>query len=467
MVHRENVTYPLIAIVLDVIGTLGALALATYLRDTLPLGAFIPVTVQTPLNIAGLTVLIWLVVSFIFSVYDPRRNARLIDELQRVIAASLFALLTLAGALYFFSDRTISRLLIVYFYALNLIALIGWRGVARVVYRAVRGGRNAHPRRVLIIGANELGQQVAEMIREHGWSGLQVVGYADDAPAIPEVPLMGGLADVPRIVESTPIEEVIITLAYREYDRLNDLILELAKLPVQVRIAPNYLNLVLYRATVEDFSGMPLINLRDPALTVYQRMVKRAFDLIVGSLTTLVALPLMAVIALAIRLDSPGPILFRQKRVGENGRLFTMLKFRTMTPDAEARQSEVTYVDEAGNVLYKVYDDPRVTRIGRFLRRSSLDELPQLFNVLRGEMSLVGPRPELPLLVANYQPWQRKRFAVPQGMTGWWQVNGRSNKPMHLNTEDDLYYIQNYSLFLDIIILWRTVFAVIRRRGAY
>jgi len=175
----------------------------------------------------------------------------------------------------------------------------------------------------------------------------------------------------------------------------------------------------------------------------------------------------MALIAIAIRLDSPGPILFKQERIGENGRPFTMYKFRSMYVDAEERLKEVIRRDENGNVLYKTPNDPRVTRVGRFIRRTSLDELPQLFNVLKGDMSLVGPRPELPWLVEKYENWQRKRFAVPQGITGWWQVNGRSDKPMHLSTEDDLYYIQNYSILLDIIILWKTLTAVLKRRGAF
>ncbi|MFN8418339.1 MAG: sugar transferase [Anaerolineae bacterium] len=264
------------------------------------------------------------------------------------------------------------------------------------------------------------------------------------------------------------IDDVIInTLPYQSYDRLEPLILSLQKFPVQISVAPNYFNLVLYRATVEDFGGVPLINLRDPALTGYQRLVKRAFDLVVGSLLLLLSLPLLLLIAVVVRLDSPGSIIFKQQRVGENGRLFTMLKFRTMRQDAETEQPTINSYDAAGHVLPKRSDDPRVTRVGFFLRRTSLDELPQLVNVLRGEMSLVGPRPEMPWLVEKYAPWQHKRFAIPQGMTGWWQINGRADKPMHLHTEDDLYYIQNYSLLLDVIILWRTLFAVIRRRGAY
>jgi exopolysaccharide biosynthesis polyprenyl glycosylphosphotransferase len=210
-----------------------------------------------------------------------------------------------------------------------------------------------------------------------------------------------------------------------------------------------------------------MISLKAPALTGYQRVIKRAFDLVVGSLIQLLVLPVEGIIALLIKLDSPGPVIFKQERVGENGRLFWMLKFRSMDIDADQRLEEVLQLDEDGNLIHKLPGDPRVTRIGHFLRRSSLDELPQFFNVLRGEMSLVGPRPELPILVEKYEPWQLKRLAVPQGITGWWQVNGRSDKPMHLNTQDDLYYIQNYSLLLDIQIILKTIWVTMRGKGAY
>jgi lipopolysaccharide/colanic/teichoic acid biosynthesis glycosyltransferase len=182
---------------------------------------------------------------------------------------------------------------------------------------------------------------------------------------------------------------------------------------------------------------------------------------------TLLCLPLMGLIALAIKLDSPGPVLFRQARVGENGELFHMLKFRSMVVNAEQLQTAVNEVDADGHLIHKREDDPRVTRVGRFIRRWSLDELPQFFNVLKGEMSLIGPRPELPWLVEKYEPWQRKRFAVPQGLTGWWQVNGRSDKMMHLHTDEDLYYIQNYSLWLDIYILLKTPWVILRGKGAF
>lgn len=291
----------------------------------------------------------------------------------------------------------------------------------------------------------------------------------DDPPlkAATSLPFLGSIADLRRVIFDHGIEEVVIALRDQSYDKINSIVATLQELPVRVRVVPCYFSLALFRATVEDFGGMPLINLRDPALSWWQRLVKRVFDLVVGSLIGLCSLPVMALVAVAIKLDSPGPILFKQERIGENGKPFTMYKFRSMYVDAEARLQEVIRSDENGNILHKRPDDPRVTRVGRFIRRMSLDELPQLFNVLKGEMSLVGPRPELPWLVEKYESWQRKRFVVPQGITGWWQVNGRSNKPMHLSTEDDLYYIQNYSILLDIIILWKTLIAVFKRRGAF
>jgi lipopolysaccharide/colanic/teichoic acid biosynthesis glycosyltransferase len=199
--------------------------------------------------------------------------------------------------------------------------------------------------------------------------------------------------------------------------------------------------------------------------------LKRALDLLLAGAAILPALPVMLVIALIIRRDSPGPALFRQHRIGQHGRPFEMYKFRTMRHAPEqaeaALRAAAPDTPPPPGAGYKLPDDPRITRVGRFLRRSSLDELPQLFNVLRGDMSLVGPRPELPGVMGRYAPWQLARLAVPPGMTGWWQVNGRSNHPMHLSTDDDLYYLAHYSLALDLCILVRTVLVVLRGTGAY
>lgn len=192
-------------------------------------------------------------------------------------------------------------------------------------------------------------------------------------------------------------------------------------------------------------------------------MAKRVFDILFGLLALTLSLPLMGLSVLLVYLDDGSPVIFRQTRVGRNGRLFKIYKFRTMVKNAEQLHRQ----DLDGNMIHKTRDDPRVTRAGQFLRRFSLDELPQLFNVLAGTMSLVGPRPELPHLVEQYESWQYMRLAVLPGMTGWWQINGRSDRPMHLHTEDDLYYVQNHSIWLDLQIILRTLWVVIIGKGAY
>jgi exopolysaccharide biosynthesis polyprenyl glycosylphosphotransferase len=463
MIQRHGATYIVLAILLDLLCSIAALYLAGALRATLPFGAFMPSEAILSPSLIVLTLAIWFAIFLMLSVYDPRYTVRLSDEVRRTLAASFFALLVLAGALYFI-DREVSRLLVIYVALLNMLLRVTWRAAAHLFF----AGRQRQTRRVLIVGSGALAEQIVETLQEYTWAGIQLIGFLEaDESALRSLPRLGRLADAARVVQQCSIDEVIIALPYRDYECLTALVLELQRLPVQVRIVPNYLNLALYRATVEEFGGVPLINLRDPALNIYQRAVKRAFDLLLGAALLLLSAPLWAIVWLAIRLDSKGAAIFKQERIGENGKPFIMYKFRTMTEDAEERQTEVLRHDEQGNLIHKTADDPRVTRVGRFLRRTSLDELPNLINVLRGEMSLVGPRPEVAWMMDKYALWQLKRFAVPQGMTGWWQINGRSNKPMHLHTEDDLYYIQNYSILLDLLILWRTLFVVLRGKGAF
>jgi exopolysaccharide biosynthesis polyprenyl glycosylphosphotransferase len=206
---------------------------------------------------------------------------------------------------------------------------------------------------------------------------------------------------------------------------------------------------------------------RKPGLTRRQRWMKRAVDVLLASVALLLAAPVMLAVALAIKIENPGPVLFRQRRVGEGGRFFHIYKFRSMVVNAEALQTTVNRTDSSGKTLHKHKDDPRVTRIGRIIRKTSLDELPQLLNVLKGDMSLVGPRPELPWLVEQYESWQNARFLMPQGITGWWQVTGRSEKPCHLSTQDDLHYVEHYSLWLDIKIMLMTIPALLKGKGAF
>ena len=330
----------------------------------------------------------------------------------------------------------------------------------------------ARPGRVLIVGAGRLGRHVAAEIALRSHGALRVAGYLDDdrdkrACGVEGLPVFGRTADIVAAVQEHAIDEVIFALPPEDHRLMERLARRLEQLPLRVHMAPDVLDLAFTRTTVEAIGGLPLLSLREPLLSPAARRSKRLFDIVVSVSLLLLLSPLLLLVALLIKLDAPGPALYSAERIGENGRPFRMIKFRTMVVGAEAQWRRVATRTADGKLQHKSEDDPRVTRIGRRLRRTSLDELPQLINVLRGEMSLVGPRPEVPYVVQEYEPWQWRRFAVQPGITGWWQVNGRSDKPMHLNTQDDLYYIQHYSIWLDLKILWRTVGVVLGGRGAY
>lgn len=493
MLKRTRNTFSLIFLATDLACTLLAFQLARLLRETLPIGVYLDKPLYANFGLFLVVLAVWTIVLLALEVYDPARALRYVDDVQAVITATTIATLLFAGVAYLFF-RELSRLLFGYFYLLDLIFLATWRGLFRIFFKMQPGLGSGRTRRVLIVGASPIGLEIAQALQGYRWARLEPVGFVDDASAdqgpipIPDagaeigqeqgraltnaLPLLGSLSATAQIVRDRQIDEVIIALPLRAHERMMELMVALQELPVNIRLVPDILDLVFIRASVEEFAGLPLIGLREPAIDGVDRLVKRLFDLVVGGLVLVLTSPMMMLIALVIKLDSPGPALYCGQRVGEGGKLFWMFKFRTMVKGAEEQETDLTVVTgevESGPPVFdKRPDDPRVTRLGRFLRRTSLDELPQLINVITGEMSLVGPRPELPWLVQRYLPWQRKRFAVPQGMTGWWQVNGRSNRAEHrVRVEDDLYYIRNYSLLLDLRILWKTIGSVIRGEGAF
>jgi exopolysaccharide biosynthesis polyprenyl glycosylphosphotransferase len=387
-----------------------------------------------------------------------------------LLLAHTLAALSLAGVLYF-ANIDLARLTYLYFYLLSLTFLLGYRVALRFWHR-LRRQTSSSAARILVVGAGTIGQQLVAEFQRQDWPGVELVGFLDDdvqkqSERFHGLRVLGPIDMAARIVERKQIDEVLVALPAHAHSRLANLVTLLHSLPVRVRVVPDYFGLAYFGATVESLGGIPLIGLRDPAIDEFQRFVKRLIDIFFSGFGLLLGSPVMALVALAIKLEDGGPIFYAAERVGENGKLFRMLKFRSMVINADKVRPNVGQTDEQGKIVHKTADDPRITRVGRLIRRTSIDELPQLINVFMGDMSLVGPRPELPWLVEKYEPWQRKRLAVPQGMTGWWQVNGRSDNPMHLYTEQDVYYIQNYSLWLDIQILFRTVSVVLRGKGAY
>ncbi|MEI7770041.1 MAG: sugar transferase [Chloroflexales bacterium] len=465
---RERLRYRLSTLILtiDIFVTLICLYAASDARLRINLGQELTWhEVRLPWLLYLAVAVLWAVTSLLIGPHRSLIASGLIESVGRLVATVGLAALTFAGLLYI-SVRDVSRLQFLYFAALDLGALIM---VHICIQSYLRTRRQHHTRRrVLVIGGPAAAERFAEAFSRPHWLGLEVVGYTnDDFDAPISVQKLGMIDDTPQIVARERIDEVIFALPPQQYEQITRISLALVQQPVMVHMIPGMLDLTFVRTPVEMAGGIPLISLRESALTESQRILKRIFDLVASAGLLLVLSPILLLIALLIKLGSPGPVFFAQERIGEHGRRFKMIKFRSMYQDAERRWAEVARRDASGNLIHKVVDDPRVTPIGRKLRRTSLDELPQLLNVLRGQMSLVGPRPEMPIVAAEYDPWQWQRLRVPPGITGWWQINGRSNKPMHLNTEDDLYYIQNYSFWLDLRILLKTVIVVFHGHGAY
>jgi exopolysaccharide biosynthesis polyprenyl glycosylphosphotransferase len=463
---------------LDVVVLLGSiliteamLLVAMAVRKTLPFGQpLLPDSAIIPPMLYLIVAVIWFVVLMAFGAPKLVRSGRLLEGLWRLFAAVSLSGLTFAGAL-FLSFRLVSRMYFIYFVLLDLVALLAFYGVMRMLVR--RETQRAPSTRVLIAGTGRTALHVAAAL-ERQWHGLTpVVGLLSPQPSpegteIEGLPVLGSLDRAPAVIETHTISEIIIALPLDQHTQVVRLVRKLQSTPVHIRLVPDFLDFAVMRSSVDYLEGLPIVGLRVPALSEEARIAKRLFDMAVSAALLLLLWPLLLMIAWLIRRDSPGPAIYVAERVGENGRLFHMYKFRTMVADADRRWQEVAARRADGKLAFKQPDDPRITRVGQWLRRTSLDELPQLVNVLKGEMSLVGPRPELPAIVREeYEPWQWSRFTVPQGMTGWWQVNRRGYEHQHLCTADDLYYIQNYSLMLDFQILVRTVFVVIGGQGAY
>ena len=298
------------------------------------------------------------------------------------------------------------------------------------------------------------------------------MGFLDDDPAksstdVGRFRALGPVDNMHKVMECGQIDRVIICLPWQAHRTVQRILRECEHLAVGADVVPDLFQLTKNQMQVEELNGVPLLTSRDISIRGWNLLVKRGFDLFFGGLMGLILLPIMLLIAAAIRLDTHGPVIFSQVRVGKNGRQFRCHKFRSMVHNADELKVHVADLNESSGPLFKIRNDPRLTRVGRFIRRYSLDELPQLYNILRGEMSLIGPRPNLPDEVAQYQEWMLKRMVVSPGLTGLWQVSGRSDLTFDEMVLLDIFYVENWSMGLDMSILLRSIPAVLNARGAY
>jgi exopolysaccharide biosynthesis polyprenyl glycosylphosphotransferase len=360
------------------------------------------------------------------------------------------------------------------FYGGLLFACI-YLGGLRHAFDAMTGSLlNAlgYRRRTALIGSPERAAAVAQALGDRAGQRYEPVGYFStnghsangNGTGLPE---LGDLADLPVRISAEAIDEVVIADPDFPQDEAVELISDCHSKGIRVRVAATTIEILTQRAELVPGEGLPLLEVKPPVFDGFEFALKRSFDFIGAALLLLFSFPLLAVVAVLVKITSPGPILHRSLRPGIGGLPFRCLKFRTMYEDAEDRQHELEHLNEKSGALFKVRDDPRVTPIGRFLRRNSIDELPQLFNVLRGEMSLIGPRP-LPLRDhSRLEPWHRRRYLVLPGITGLWQVSGRSDLDFDDMVRLDFLYLERWSILLDLVILVKTVPAVLRKRGAY
>ena len=415
------------------------------------------------------TALVWPAIFAIYGLYDLRRPTHITAEMQRLFQAVVTSVLVVA--LIAFAVRIdVSRSFIVSL----LVFCLATTAIGRLLVRRIShllNARGVTAQATLIAGCNEEARTLARTLRRRPWMGFEVRGFVDvgrtGQDSIDGLPVMGGVDDIQAIVRQHQIGSVVVAGSAVGVGTLQQLDTALADTQVTVRVSPGLPNLGASRVIVEPVDGMALFSLRRQRFSRRQRVLKRALDITIASGLLVVSLPAMAVVAILVKVNSPGPVLFRQRRVGVGGRTFIIYKFRTMVVDAEHQQSTLQGLNEAEGVLFKMRRDPRVTPVGRVLRRLAADELPQLINVLLGDMSMVGPRPALPEETARYDERWRGRLLVKPGLTGLWQVNGRHDLGFDDYVRYDLFYVTNWSLTLDLYILAKTVPALVMARGSY
>lgn len=429
----------------------------------------------------GAYVAITLVVFQMRGLYRLPRGASWFDHFRIATSASLVGVAALTLGALLLNPVLPSRLVFIYLWGCTLVIF----GLERFLSRWLRmqlWRRGINIRHALVVGAGVAGQRIMKDIVERPELGYKLSGYVADSGDTPSSPgwripvrgrdgnrpqRLGGLKDVQRIIGQRDLHEVIVALPATHHAQILSIIDNCRQYGVDFKLVPDLFEMRFNEVRIDALNGVPLIGVKDLALQGFNLIVKRVLDVLLATAGVVVAALPMLVIAVLIKATSPGPVFFRQRRVGKGGHEFTCVKFRTMHKDAEARLEELLERNEADGPIFKMRDDPRLTSVGKWLRRTSLDELPQIWNIMKGEMSWVGPRPPTPTEVAKYSEWHRKRLDVTPGLTGLWQVSGRSDLSFDEMVKLDLYYAENWSLAVDMMIILRTVPAVLKRKGAY
>jgi exopolysaccharide biosynthesis polyprenyl glycosylphosphotransferase len=436
--------------------------LATWkVRELLNPWFAVPINEITPYVVALKWLLpIWVLIGAVHGHYAHRERISSLNEITRIFRATEEMWLTTFVVSFLLRQYSLGRAVVLFSVIPQFLYLYTSRTILRAVKRrATRRGRGL--KRVLIVGTGETARRALLRIVDHpevGYELVGLVGRTDDPPprAVNHIPYLGSVERLDDLIRIHNIEEVFLADPKVPDDEKLNLVARCDATGVHFKIVSQMFEVTNPQIRIDVLDDLPVIPLQSGGLGPLRSFIKRLMDIIVASILLILLLPLAFVIAIWIRLDSPGPALFIHDRIGLNGRRFRLWKFRTMTVDSNPYDTAPTDPD-----------DPRITRVGRWLRRTSLDELPQLWKVLFGEMSMVGPRPEMPQIVERYEPWQRIRLEVKPGVTGLWQIIGRKNLPLELNLEYDLYYIKNQSLLLDLVILLKTIPAVIFGRGAF
>ncbi|HVF04195.1 MAG TPA: sugar transferase [Frankiaceae bacterium] len=415
---------------------------------------------------------VWVAVLALSRAYESRFVGIGSEEFRRVFDASVRLLAAVATAAFVFRVPLSRGFVGVAFPVGTAFLLLGRYGARRVLHRLRKNGRAVH--RVLVVGAREAVEDVVRQMCQNPHAGLRVVGACvpdterDVVVGETTVPVYGVPIDAANVVGAAGADTVAVAGGWAiGAEGVRRLAWQLEGTGIDLVVAPSLTNVAGPRITIRPVAGLPLLHVDEPEFTGFRRLVKGGFDRTLAALILLAGSPVLLAVAFAVKLTDRGPVFYKQERVGRNGETFCIWKYRSMYVDADALVEQLAERNEKDDVLFKIRRDPRVTPIGRWLRRFSIDEVPQLWNVVKGDMSLVGPRPPLPREVAKYGSDVRRRLLVKPGVTGLWQVSGRSDLSWEESVRLDLHYVENWSVAMDAMILWKTFGAVLRGRGAY